>query len=549
MEESYPENIYEAFEEVAEKFPEKKAVVYLGRAFKYAEFRKLSEGLAASLYQWGVREGDKILIYIPNTPQALIIWLALQRLGAIPVPISPIYTSRDIKYFANDSGVETIFCMDTNLGYVIEVLPETPLKRVIYTNMVEFLPWWKKVIGRGFDKVPGGKIAKEKNFRSFKSMLKPEKISPSTLPRPEVKGDDMMVLVYTGGTLGEPKGVPLPHYGFIESMFYLRKERESVIPRGEDIMLQGGPLFHVLGMSQALGSLISGDTLILLPRVNLDGMLDSIQREKVKSIFAVPALYRMILEHERVDYYDLSSIEYCACAGDALPPEVANKWLKKFGKVLLQGYGATETITGISTTPPGIEGVPVGSSGKVWDIRKVRIVDPETMEPVAEGEPGEVLVSSNHMVKGYWNKPEETSEHFVEIDGMTWYKTGDIARIDKDGWLFFMDRTSDTIKHKGYRIAASEIESILQEHPAVIAACVVGIPDKKVGERIKAFVVSKDDARGVTSYDLMKWCREKTVSYKVPQYIEFRDMLPKSKVGKMLRREIRDDERRKLEKL
>jgi long-chain acyl-CoA synthetase len=296
-----------------------------------------------------------------------------------------------------------------------------------------------------------------------------------------------------------------------------------------------------------LGALLSGDTLILLPRFNMDGLMDHIQRYKALSFFGVPTMYRMILEHDRVDHYNLGSLKFCFCGGDVLPMDIAERWLKKFGMPLYQGYGTTETCGRVAHTPMG-EKAPAGSAGKITPLQKVKLVDSDTLEPVPSGEPGELLVSSNHMVSAYWNKPEETARCFVQIDGRLWYRTRDIIHIDKDGWLFYKDRSADTIKHKGYRVAASEVEVALQEHPAVIAACVVGIPDEKVGERIKAFVILKEDVKGVSAYDLMKWCRDRLASYKVPQYIEFRDMLPKSKVGKLLRREMRAEAQKRLEK-
>jgi long-chain acyl-CoA synthetase len=263
-------------------------------------------------------------------------------------------------------------------------------------------------------------------------------------------------------------------------------------------------------------------------------------------MIGVPALYRMILEHDRIDQYDLSSLEYCFSGGDVLPIEVGKRWKDRFGKSIFQGYGATETCGGVSMCPVDQDN-PHKSVGKILPSKKIRIVDPTSLEPVATGDPGELLVSSRHMVNTYLNKPEETREAFVELDGEMWYRTADIMSLDEDGNLFFVDRTVDTIKHKGYRVSASEIESVLQEHPAVIATCVVGLPDEKVGERIKAYVVLKEDIKGITGYELIKWCRDYLVSYKVPNYIEFRDMLPKSKVGKLLRREIRDEEKRRQE--
>ncbi len=537
-------SIYEQFERACRDFSDSPALVYLGKKYTYAQLHESAERLAASLHDLGVARGDKAILYLANSPQWVTAWLALLRIGTMAIPISPIYTNVDLQYMANDSGAETIFCLDTNFGYVAQVLPETSLKRVITTNMAESLPWWKRIIGVGFNKIPRGTFTSGKNIFSFKKLLKDGRIS--SLPPLRAEGEGLFEMLYTGGTTGLPKGVPFSHIVFLESVAEQRAVSEPCIPKGEDIVIQGGPLFHILGQAVGLGALLSGDSLILLPRVNLDGLLDHIERYKVLTFFGVPALYRMILDHDRVDSYNLDSLKYCFCGGDVLPIEVTERWLKKFGKPIYQGYGTTETCGRVSLASMA-EDAPPGSAGRITPLQQVKLVDPETLALVRSGEPGELLVSSDHMVKAYWNKPEETDECFVNVNGKPWYRTRDIVRIDEDGWLFYLDRSVDTIKHKGYRVAASEIEAVLQEHHAVIASCVVGVPDEKVGERIKAFVVLKRDIKGVSSYDLIRWCRERLTPYKVPQYIEFRDMLPKSKVGKLLRRELRAEERKKLE--
>jgi long-chain acyl-CoA synthetase len=255
----------------------------------------------------------------------------------------------------------------------------------------------------------------------------------------------------------------------------------------------------------------------------------------------------MILDHDRLDFYDLSSLCYCFSGGDVLPNEVARRWKERFGVSISSGYGSTETVGGISMSAADQE-IPAQAMGQVMPHKTVRIVDQESLQEVPSGTPGEVLVRSDPMVTYYWNKPEETEEAFIELDGHLWYRTGDIISQDEEGYFYFVDRTVDTIKHKGYRVSASEIEAVLLEHHAVKGSCVVGIPDPKVGNRIKAYVVLREDIKGMTGYDLIRWCREKLVSYKIPHYIEFRDMLPKSKVGKLLRREIRSEERKRLEK-
>ncbi len=545
MREPLPDTIYECFEDIVERSPDKTALIYLGTSWTYSELKEVVERFAAALHKLGVDEGDKAVIYLPNIPQWLVSFLALQRLGATAVAVASIYTPIDLTYMTDDSGAETLICIDTNFGYATQVLPASGLKRVIVTTMVELLPWPKRFIGKAFDLVPEGKFALGENIFSFRKLLHQ---APSPLPPFRGKGEGIAVMLYTGGTTGLPKGVPYTNISFVESAPILRNIMEPAVPIGEGIILQGGPLYHNLGIMNALITLcLAGETLILTPRVNLDAYFNLIQRYKVTNFFGVPALFRMILDHDRIEYYDLSSLKYIFTGGDVLPVETVERWQKKFNQRLYEAYGITETVGGVAFSPPE-ERVPYGSCGRIMSTKTVMFVDSDTLEPVPTGEPGEVLVSSEHMIRSYWNKPEETAECFVEINGQLWYRTRDIMRLDENGWLYFLDRSADMIKHKGYRVAASEIERVLQEHPAVVGASAVGVPDSKVGERIKAFVVLREDVKGVSSYELMSWCRERLTAYKVPQWIEFRDMLPKSKVGKVLRRELRAEERKKQEK-
>lgn len=536
-------SIYEAFNNTVAAVPNKQALVYLGKKYTFSQLKNLVERLADRLSVLGLEKESKAILYLSNSPQWIIVWLSLLRIQAVPVPITPVYPPNDLKYIINDSGAETIFCTDTNYGYVAQVFPETGLKRAIVTDAVELLPWWKRLIGRAFSKIPEGKFALGESIFGFRSLLKP---GAHSLPNFVSENEKTAEILYTGGTTGFPKGVPVPNTLFMQVANETRKAREVLIPKGEDVVIQGGPLYHIMGQGLGLGALLNGDSLVLLPRMDLDGMFDHIQRYRVTSLFGVPAMYRMILDHDRVDYYDLTSLKYCFSAGDVLPLELANRWLKRFGIPIYQAYGTTETVGGVSITPAG-EPFPEGTIGKIMSFQRVKLVYPDTLSEVGLDEPGELLVCSENMVTGYWNKPEETAECFIRIDGQLWYKTKDLVRMDKDGWLFFVDRSADIIKHKGYRVAASKVEAVLQEHPSVTASCVIGVPDEKLGERIRAFVVLKEDVMGVSAYELISWCRERLAPYEVPQYIEFRDMLPKSKVGKLLRREMRADERRKLE--
>ncbi len=533
------------FERMAGKYPDRPAIIYLGEKFTYARLWNLINRFGTALNHLGVRKGDKVMLYITNSAQWVIAFFGIQKIGAVVVPVAPIYTSFEIEYMINDSGAETIICLDTNFGYVQDIFSKTSLKRVIVTNLVDLLPLWKRAVGFLFDKIPNGIVKKGENVFFFKDLIKqsPEKLDVKIDP-----WNDLSYILYTGGTTGFPKGVPGNHMGMIS---YVRDVMEDVaggyIEEGKDTYMAINPLFHImaLGLFVAIG-LNYGNTTIIMPVPQVDSILRAIEKYRVRWILGVPALYRMFLENDRLDQYDISSLKYCYCGGDVLPIEVFKRWKDLFGLNIYQVYGSTEaghvTYSRLDREPE------LSSIGLPLKTRECKVVDPDTLEPVPMGETGELMVTSDYTVKHYLNKPEETSRSYVDINGKIYYRMGDYVRQGEKGDIYYVERSADVIKHKAYRVSASEIEAILQDHPTVIGACVIGVPDPKVGERIKAIVVLKEDARGVDASELTKWCRERLAPYKIPQYIEFRDMLPKSKVGKLLRREIRDEERRKTTK-
>jgi long-chain acyl-CoA synthetase len=541
----HDELLIAGFHRTCEEYPDKTAIIYLGEKFSYSRLRELIDRFATALYDLGVRDNDKMMIYLPNCPQFLVAYFGSQQIGAVPVPVSPIYTPHEIKYLINDAGAETVLCMDTNFRYVQEVFPETCLKRAIVTNYVDMLPLYKRIFGFMFDKVPDGVFEKGKDIFAFKQLIR--RYSPQPPKVDITPKDHLCYILYTGGTTGFPKGCIATHSGMVSFVNEVRDLGKGYISDGEEVFIMVNPLFHQLAQGIILGMVLTkGNTAVLMPIPQVDPILDAIQRYKGTLFLGAPTLYRMILENDRLDLFDLSSLKYCWSGGDVLPLEVFNRWRKKFHVPIHQVYGSTEV--GFTTMSP-LDRDPIpGSIGLPLPSRKTLVVDPETLEPVAAGTPGELLVTSEYMSEGYWNKPEETAASYVEINGRTWYRMNDYVKMDSDSQLFYVDRSADVIKYKGYRVSCSEIEATLQGHTAVIGACVVGIPDDRVGERIKAIVVLNEDVRGVSGTDLTKWCKARLAAYKIPQYIEFRDMLPKSKVGKLLRRDVRDDERRKLEK-
>lgn len=529
----------EAFARTASEHPDAPALLYLGERYTFGEIADAARRVAGAFRAAGVSDGDRAMIVLPNCPQWLVCWLALQELGAIAVPISPVYGTADLSLIATNSGARVVVCLDTHFGYVERLLGASPEMLVFVTSLGDMLPAWKRAIGRALDRIQAGRVRSGDRVRRFRPLLGERPIAGTS----DIEQSGLAEILYTGGTTGMPKGVPISHPLLLEATRVTREAMEPLIGGGENVAIQGSPLFHVLGQTIGFATLLAGEPLVLLPRVQIDALLDHVQRYRATTFFGVPGLFRMVLEHDRLDQYDLRSLRYCFSGGDVLPEEVERRWHRRVGVHIYQGYGATETCGPITLSPTD-QAFREGSCGRVVDFQHVRLVDPETLEEVPAATPGELLVSSEHMVRGYWNAPEETERCYVETAGRRWYRTRDILQRDDEGWLSFVDRTADVIKHKGYRVSASRVEAVLQEHPAVAASCVVGVPDVLYGERIKAFVVLTADAFGVTAHDLLVWARERLAPYEVPQYVEFRDMLPKSKVGKLLRRDLRDEERR-----
>ncbi len=541
----YDEPLMAGIERAAEIYPDRTAIIYLGEHITYRKLLEQIRRFATALDGLGLRKGDKIMLYIPNCPQFLIAYFGAHLIGAVPVPVSPIYTPHEIKYLIEDAGAETVLCMDTNFRYIQEVFDETRLKRIIVTSYVDMLPAYKRLTGFLFDVVPEGKIEKGPNVHAFRKLLKGHPPNPPSVeidPRTQ-----LCYILYTGGTTGFPKGCIITHTGMVSFVSDIGKVGEGHIEDGKEVFIMVNPLFHQMAQGVILGMVLTkGNTAVLMPIPQVDPILKAIERYKGTLFLGAPTLYRMILENDRLEYYDLSSLKYCWSGGDVLPQEVFRRWGDRFHVPIYQVFGATE-VGFTSMTPLDRKPVP-GSVGVPLPSREVKIVDPETLQEVPQGSPGELLVTSEYISKEYWRKPEETAKAYVEIDGKTWYRMNDFLKMDEDGQLYYVDRSADIIKYKGYRVSCSEIEATLQDHPAVIGACVVGVPDSKVGERIKAIVVMREDVRGVSGNELLRHCRDRLAAYKVPQYVEFRDMLPKSKVGKLLRREIRDEERRRTDK-
>jgi long-chain acyl-CoA synthetase len=355
----------------------------------------------------------------------------------------------------------------------------------------------------------------------------------------------LAAILYTGGTTQAPKGAPYTHDLLLDPVSAQLETFQGVIPPGHNTIMLAAPLFHITGITFGIGAMcLYGDSVILIPRLNLDALMAAVDRRRATSLFGGPSLYRLLLEHDRLGHYSLRSLKYCFSGGDVFPGQVGRRWLDRYGLRIVQGYGATETGGGVILCPPD-RSFPDQSVG--WPVpgKRLKLVDPDTLDDVPDGRPGELLVGSDPMIEAYWNRPEESNRAFISVDGRLWYRTGDMLRRDDDGYYYFVDRVDDAVWTRNGRVSVSEIETRLQEHPAVTAACVVGAPGAD-GDRLKAFVVLKENQRGLAGRDLTLWLGQRLPPHKIPEYIEFRDSLPRSKVGKLLRREIRSEQQGRL---
>jgi long-chain acyl-CoA synthetase len=465
--------IYDMFKNAVEQNPDKTALIFEEKRFTYSDLKEQVDKLAGILAAKGMKKGDRAIIYLPHMSEWVIIWYAMHRIGLIAIPVTHFYGAEELSYIIKDCAARIVFCSDKNFPTVIESSAGSDFRSIVIVGTSDV---------SGIVKPPH---LQETEIINMNNLMKGD--APSA-PEVKIAGDDLAEFLYTGGTTGFPKGVPINHSLYLDGIFGNRKATESTIPIGTATVIQGAPLNHILGQDIGLGATLWGDTLVLLPKMDIELFLSSVDEHKVTTLVGTPTFFKMVLNHEKINDYTLSSTKYTVCAGEALPADTATRWADKAGSPMYVMYGTTETC-GLVTRATAGEPFPQGTIGKVVPAKQTKIINPDTFEPVAVGEAGELLVSSDNMVTSYWNKPEETEAHFVHHDGRLWYKTGDIIRSDEDGWLFFFYCSVDQIKHKGYRVAATRVESVLLKHPLALECCVVGIPDDDVGEKIKAFVV------------------------------------------------------------
>jgi long-chain acyl-CoA synthetase len=521
----------------AKQFPHVPALLFMGKKISFPELEGLVNRFSRALLDLGVKKGDKVAILLPNLPQIVIAIYASFRIGAVAVMNNPLYTERELEYQFNDSDSTVLVSLDLLHPRVMKIKDKTKIRKVIYCHINDYLPFPKKQLFPIAKKQMFRKIEPQNGVYEFLDLI--GKYSDAPLEN-AAAWDELGALIYTGGTTGVSKGVMLTHAN-ISSNVQQFSAWFTDLKKGEDSVLAVFPFFHSAGFTAIQNYCIwMATTDILVPRPEPATVLEMLQKYKPRYLPAVPTIFVGLLNTEEFRKMDLSFIKGFFSGAAPLAADTLQQLKDLTGATMLEVYGLTETTPVITATPwkgkikPGTVGTPISSTD-------IKIVDIDTgKEELKTGEPGEIIVKGPQVMKGYYKQPEETAH--VLKDG--WLYTGDIGMFDEDGYLTIVDRKKDMIIAGGYNIYPREIDEILFQHPKILEACSIGVPDAYRGETVKAYVVVKP-GETLTADEVIQFSREKLAAYKAPKMVEFIDALPKSAVGKILRKEVKDMDRKK----
>jgi long-chain acyl-CoA synthetase len=522
-----------------QKYPDQNAILFYGKGMTYRELDEETNRFAQALLKLGVRKGDRVAVMLPNVPQCVIAYYGALKIGAVVVMTNPLYVERELQIQLADSGAETIVALDFFYPRIEKAKQGTSLKNIILTSVRDKLPWLLSLLYPIKAKKEGQWIHVEKKPPIY-DMMEIMQQAPSSSPKASVAETDLALLQYTGGTTGIPKGVMLTHKNMVANALQCRHWMPT-LQEGNEVFLAVVPFFHVYGMSACMNlSIYLGTTLVLLPRFVTKDVLHTIQKTRSTIFMGVQAMYVAINNFPNVKKYNLSSIKVCISGAGPLHVEVQRQFEALTGGKLVEGYGLSEAAPVTHANPIHGKRKP-GSIGLPFPDTDVKVVDVETgTRSLAIGEVGELIVQGPQVMQGYWKKPEETAA--VLRNG--WLHTGDMAKMDEEGYFFIVDRKKDMIKTRGENVYPREVEEVLFRHPKVKDAVVVGLPDSFSGEKIKAYLILKE-GESATAEEILTFCRAELSKFKVPQEIEFRNELPKTIIGKVLRRVLIDEEIKK----
>ncbi|MBI4768545.1 MAG: AMP-binding protein [Deltaproteobacteria bacterium] len=537
-------SVGKAFDIATERWGKRTAIIFYGKKISYMELRDKVDRLASALYDLGIKKGDRVAILLLNSPEHIIAFYAIIKIGAISTPISPVYVYSEIRHQLQDSGAETIICQDILYEGVDK--SGVNLRNVILSNISESLPKGKRFLGKSVLRgvyqnmaTPSPEIYKREGVHQLQELIRRYPPNP---PRIEIDPDeDLLTLPYTSGTTGLPKGVMITHRNVMADFtqfhaFY------PFFEEGREVNVAYMPFYHAGGQFSALlDGILRGSTLVVITTPDVDDILHGIVKYKASWFIGAPAIYEALKDYKKTDIVEWKKLKIVASGADALHEFTARDWKDRTGVDLHDNYGMTELVAMSHGTP--LRGGRTGSIGIPIPNTMAAILDPEEDLFISPGEMGELVISGPQVTKGYWNKPEATKDCEAMINSVRWWRTGDLARMGEDGYFYIYDRKRDLIKYKGLRVYAREVEEALKTHPNIKEVGVIGIKDIKVGENVKALVVLESDARGkISEEDIIEYCRGKLAHYKIPRIVEFVGEIPKTDIGKVSRRELREEE-------
>ncbi len=525
--------------QTALKFPDHTALLFYGRKIAYSELDVLANRFARALHGLGITKGDRVALMLPNIPQMVIAYYGTIRLGAVAVPVNPLYHEHELEIQLKDSGAEMLVAVDMFYPVISPVLPKTSIRHLILCGIEDFLPFPLNLLYPLKARIDRQWVSVKRvpPIYDFMALIRTE---PAAAVDAEVSPGDTALLQYTGGTTGVPKGAVLTHRNMVvnavQSRAWLTLHNE-----GESIILGAIPFFHVYGMTTAMNlGILIGAEILLLPKFHTKEVLRFIHKYRPDIFPGIQAMYLAIGNYPKISRYDLTSLKVAISGAGPLMHEVQERFEHLTNARIIEGYGLSEASP-VTHANPIFGKRKVGSIGLPWPDTEARIVDIETGEKdLPVGEAGELVIRGPQVMKEYWNRPEDTA--YALRDG--WLHTGDIAKMDEGGYFFIVDRIKDMIKTVGENVYPREVEEVLFTHPKVKEAVVVGIPQEFLGEEIKAYIVLKE-GETTTDTEIMQFCRQQLSKFKVPKEVEFRDHLPKTLVGKVLRRVLRDEEMKK----
>jgi long-chain acyl-CoA synthetase len=527
-------------EESVKNFPDNPALIFQGFSMTFKELNEMVGSFAAALKSFGIKKGDSVAILLPNVIPCVVAYYATLKIGAIVVLNNPLYADRELEHQFNDSKSTFLITLDLLANRMVKLREKTSIKTIVYTSIGDYLPFIKRLLFPLVAKKKGlaADVAPADNLFKFKDVISQN--SPD-YTQADVSIDDVAMYQYTGGTTGVSKGVMLTH----KNVSYQIQQSVAWFPalnKGEEIMLGALPIFHVFGMTVSMNFAIKmGWPNVLVPKPQPEPLLEAISKFKVSFAPLVPTMYIGMLDHPDIEHTDLTSVKGCFSGSAPLPLEVINNFQEKTGSVIVEGFGLTESTPVTHINP--FNGVrKIGSIGLPISDTECKIVDLEDKtKEMPVGEAGELLIRGPQVMKGYLDRPDETKKTITE-DGFLC--TGDVAKMDEDGYFYIVDRIKDMIISGGYNVYPRDIDEVLFEHPKVLEACCIGIPHAKRGEAIKAFVILKEDEE-MTDREVIDYCKTKLAAYKLPTVVEFKQELPKSNVGKILRKDLRKMEEAK----